>query len=769
MGMLPADVTSFVGRRQELQDVRGMLAAGRLVTLTGTGGVGKTRLALRAAARVQRTFPDGAWLVELAAVQDPALVAKTIGMTLGLRDAEEDPAGRLAEYLRDRALLLVIDNCEHLAAVCAALVARLLPVAPGIRVLATSRHVLGVDGEYVYRVPPLAVGTVRDLAAAEALDVVRLFKDRAAAASGGFTIHQQNWVQIVEMCRRLEGIPLAVELAAAWTRVLSVDDLLDRMGTLLTGPRAAGRSQTLTATLDWSHQLCAPNEQRLWAGLSVFAGGFDLSAAEAVCADGGIDAAEVPDLIAGLVDKSIVNPDRATTPTRFRLLETVREYGLRQLRAVGGEDAARIRHRDHYLRLAERWSAQWRRSIAQFDIQAEARSEHANLRAALGFSLGRRDQEATGLRLAVMLHFHWLFCGHAAEGRRWLEQALNLYPEPSRDRAKALGILAFALSLMGYGSATYSLAQEADAWAREHDDPDMLAHTVFSLGAYYFLTGDTEKASPLFREAITRFEALGEPSSFLLQIHAAVAQAELWQGHLAEGTAFAVRGLELCAGTDEQSARGGLLFARALGQWMQGSYEEAASDVTRAVRLAHAFNDVLGAVTWLELLCWTTAALGRLERAAELLGVAHRLWAMGGGQPLLGSLQMVDAHEACERDIIDALGHERYQAAFDRGAAASAGFDQAISYAVGTANDTPTTPGISAPPTGAEIPARWAPLSEREYQVAELVAEGLTNKDIALRLVISRRTAESHVVHILDKLGFNSRSQIATWLVSGRR
>jgi len=766
MGTLPAELTSFVGRRQELVDSRALLASGRLVTLTGGGGVGKTRLALRIAAQVRRTFPDGVWMVELGAVEDAALLAKTIGMAFGLRDADDDPAARLANFLRDRSLLLVLDNCEHLAQECAEVVGPLLLAAPGIRVLATSRHVLGLDGEHVYPVSPFAVGEVRDLSNALDQDVVRLFADRAAAASTGFAVSQANWSQVVEVCRRLDGIPLAVELAAAWLRVLSVDELLDRLDNafqLLTrGHRMApSRQQTLAATLDWSHKLCTAQERTLWARLSVFVGGFDFSAAEEVCSGDDLDPLE---LLAGLVDKSIVQPDHGTGSTRFHLLDTIRQYGLERLRANGEEPVVRERHRDHYLRLAERWSRDWRHSIAQLEIKAQAEAEHANLRSALEFSLTTPGQQAIGLRLAVALHFHWLFCGHAAEGRVWLERALELNPQPSRDRAAALGIASYALSLMGYGSTIYSYSREAEAWARERDDEDILAHAVFMLGAYYFLTGDIEKSVPLFREALGRLQALDESTSFVLQLHSAIAQAEIWQGHPRDGLATARRGLGLCDATGEQYARSALLFACALSEWMLGRYSEATTRLAEGIRLAQAFNDVLGAVTWLELLCWTTAAMRHFERAAELLGVAHKLWPMGGGRPMLASLQMTDAHDTCERDTMDALGPNRYQAAFDRGAAASVEFDEAITYAVGPEAIPADSAESRAFQSGGSL--KRDPLSEREYQVAELVAQGLTNKDIALRLVISRRTAESHVVHILDKLGFSSRSQIATWLTT---
>jgi DNA-binding CsgD family transcriptional regulator len=467
-------------------------------------------------------------------------------------------------------------------------------------------------------------------------------------------------------------------------------------------------------------------------------------------------------VLALLVDKSIVQPEQEPGQTRFHLLETIRQYGLAKLRAAGGVDAVRELHRDHYLRLAEQCRRDWDRGSGQAEAYARTRPEHANLRSALEFSLSTPGQEAIGLRLAVALHYFWLFCGHAAEGRRWLERALQLNPGPSRDRANALWITAFALSRMGYAATIYSYSREAESWARENGDDDVLAHALLVLGGYYFLGGEIEKSAPLFHQAMSRLEALGETSSFLLQLHSAAAQAESWQGQVHEGLAIAARGLELCDVTGEQYARSALLFASALSHWMLGEYEEAVKGVTEGIRLAQTFNDVLGAVTRMELLCWTTAAMRHFVRAAELLGVAQELWAMGGGRSMLGSLQMTDAHDTCEREVLEALGPQRYQEAFNRGVAAGVEFNQAITFAVGPVA-TDARPADAVRSAGSRRPGS---LSEREYQVAELVAQGLTNKEIAQQLVISRRTAESHVVHILDKLGFSSRSQIATWLTT---
>jgi DNA-binding CsgD family transcriptional regulator/tetratricopeptide (TPR) repeat protein len=573
----------------------------------------------------------------------------------------------------------------------------------------------------VYSVQPLA-------------EVTELFEDRAAAV--GCSLGAGDQPQIAEICRRLDGLPLAVELAAAWLRVLSIDDLLARMDAL-----APGRAQIL----DWSYELCTPDERLLWARLSVFVGGFDLAAAEAVsCAE--------LQVLSGLVDKSIVQSDGG----RLHMLETLRQYGLERLRSDDAEYAVRVLHRDHYLRLAERCSEDWARAQGQIAAHRRTEPEHANLQTALEFSLSTPGQEAVGLRLAVALHYHWLFCGHTAEGRSWLDRALVCNPEPSRDRARTLWMCAFARCLTGYASTVYPYATEAETWAQENGDDEVLAHALLVQGGYWFLTGDTPRCEPLFQQAIALLEGAGQPSSVLLQLHSALAQPYVWQGRASKGLELARRGLELCEASGEQFARCSLLLARSLAQWALGAYDEADAGLVDAIGLARTFNDVLGTVIAVEVLCWVKAARGQHVRAAELLGMAGRIWSIGGGSPMLGSLHMRDAHDTCAAEVLATLGSERYRAAFERGVALAADFDRAITAVIGA---EPAAAGSES----------LEPLSAREQQVAELVAQGMTNKEIAARLVISRRTAESHVVHILDKLGFGSRSQIATWMATRQR
>src|SRR5215469_3421966 len=335
-GNLPAELTSFVDRRNELAEVKRLLAASRLVTLTGPGGVGKTRLALRAAAGLRRAFRDGVWLVQLDQVRDEALVAQAVTRALGLQDrAGYAPAAALADYLAGRQVLLVLDNCEHLVDAAAKLADRLLRAAPGLRVLATSRESLNIAGETVLAVPPLAAPEAgRRLTVAELarFPAAGLFAERAAQVVAGFALTEANVAAVAGICRRLEGLPLAIELAAAWLPVLSAEQidarLGDRLGLLTRGGRARpARQQTLRASIEWSYELCSQAERLLWARLSVFAGGFELDAAEGVCTDRRLVADQVLELLATLADKSILIASPGEGVARYRLPETLREYG----------------------------------------------------------------------------------------------------------------------------------------------------------------------------------------------------------------------------------------------------------------------------------------------------------------------------------------------------------------------------------------------------------------------------------------------------------
>jgi predicted ATPase len=434
LGNLPVDVTSFVGRRRELSEARRLLGGARLLTLAGAGGVGKTRLALRLAAEVRRTFPDGVWLADLAPLQGGELVAPTVMAALGLVDhSMRLPVDTLVEYVAGKRLLLVLDNCEHVLDWCAVLAARLLSETAGLRILATSRQLLSVEGEQVLEVPPLSVPHPDRLSAAGSLieyEAVRLFAERAAAVVPGFAVTAGNGAVVARLCQELDGIPLAIELAAVRLRVLSAEQILERLDDryrLLTGGSrtALPRHQTLRAAIEWSYDHCSPSEQILWVRLSVFSGGFDLETAEEVCAGEDIAQQDVFELVTGLVDKSILAREEHGSRVRYRLLETIRQYGQLRLTESGQEESLRRRHRDYYHQLALRADAAVM-SPRQTQWLLHLRPDLPNIRVALELCLTEPGQAQAGLQIASALQYYWLFYGLLREARQWLARGLRL-------------------------------------------------------------------------------------------------------------------------------------------------------------------------------------------------------------------------------------------------------------------------------------------------------------------------------------------------------
>jgi predicted ATPase/DNA-binding SARP family transcriptional activator len=409
-GNLPAEMTTFVGREQQLGQAQRLLETARLVTLTGVGGVGKTRLALWIGAQVSGMLRDGVWLADLAPLSDPDLLGRTVAEALGIRDHSTRPSvDILIKRLRNKHLLLMLDNCEHMVSAVAALVVTLLRAAPGLRVLATSRQRLGVHGEHVLLVPPLTVPFDENAELPLThYEAVRLLADRAVASAADFQITEHNRVAVIQLCQRLDGIPLAIELAAVRLSTLSQEEVLERLDDrfrLLTSTHAQVTPpyhQTLRAVVDWSHDLCSEPEQLLWARLSVFSGGFDLAAAEAVCAGDGIAGEDVLDILSSLVHKSILAASNHGNRTRYRLLETIRQYGQQQLNDLGQGPALRRAHRDYYQDMTIRAAAQWCGS-REIEWMYQLRQELPNLRVALDFCLTQPDQAQAGLEIAANL------------------------------------------------------------------------------------------------------------------------------------------------------------------------------------------------------------------------------------------------------------------------------------------------------------------------------------------------------------------------------
>jgi predicted ATPase/DNA-binding SARP family transcriptional activator len=642
---LPERLTSLVGRDDELRDVGKLLEAHRLVTVVGPGGAGKTTVAVELARRLDGGYPDGVWLVELASVGDPALLPEVVGAAVGLREESPEPgtpppapAERLAGFLRDKALLLVLDNCEHLVAACAELVGRLLRTAPRVRVLATSREVLGVAGEVVWPVPPLAVpgpvpdpgdevaadsgaavlaGRGGDRAAPEVLagyDAVRLFAERAAAADPGFVLDAASAPAVAELCRRLDGLPLAIELAAARVRVLPVPEIAARLGDRFRllgggGRTSDPRQRTLRATVDWSWELLEEPDRRLWRRLAVFAGGWTVAAAEAVCGGHGLEADEVLDGLFRLVDRSLVVA-AGGEPARFTMLESLRAYGAERLAEAGEADAVAARHTAFFLKLAEeaathRTARPWLRRV---------RADYDNLRAVLERVVAAGDLD-TALRLAGALGWFWS-TDHTIEGRQRLAGVLALAEgrPPTLGLARVLQAVAMAEVALTPTEATVAAARRSRELFERFGDRQGVAFSKLLIGwAELQRGGPGDAALRLVEEAEATFTELGD----------------------AWGQAFA--------------GHSRFVFE----SYHHGLSERAKAAGRQALERYRALDDQFGLAQAQFTLAEMASALGDLEAAkAGYAGVVAAardggpLWALMASLVRLGSLLVLEGEEA---------------------------------------------------------------------------------------------------------------------------
>jgi predicted ATPase/DNA-binding CsgD family transcriptional regulator len=517
---LPTQLTSFVGREKELADVRHLFQNTRLLTLIGPGGTGKTRLSLEAASEVLDQYPEGVWFVELAPILDQSLVPRTTAMTIGLRDEPQRPViDMLCDYLREKKILIVLDNCEHLVDACSQLADRILRAAPDTRILATSREALGIGGEVTYRVPSLELPDLSRLPPVESLcqyEAVRLFIDRATAAVPTFTVTNHNAPSLAQVCHRLDGIPLAIELAAAKIRVLSIEQIAkrldDRFRLLTGGSRTAlERHQTLRAAIDWSYNLLSPAEQVLFQRLSVFVGGWTLEAAESVCEGGSVNSEEILNLLEQLIHKSLVLKEEEQSESRYQMLETIRQYALEKLIQAGEEQGIRDRHLLYFLKLSEQIEPGLV-GPGQKEWFARTENERNNLRVALGHAIGT-DVEA-GLYISGRLELFWRNFD-SREGKRWLAEFLQKPESKGYPHARAKALFTQGRILFGdfeqYDEAE-SVSNEALALFRAVGDPDGEVDSLVSLG-WIFSRGsmaDPAKAVNFTEQALTLAQSLGD-------------------------------------------------------------------------------------------------------------------------------------------------------------------------------------------------------------------------------------------------------------------
>ncbi len=688
-----------------------MLADCRLVTIVGPGGVGKTRVALVAAAQAAAGYPDGPWIVELSGLRDPALLPNTVASVLGLPEQDARSAlDAVLEYLRDRRLLLILDTCEHLLDACADLAQAVLHEAPGVTVLATSRQPLDMPAEHTFPIGPLPVPENDRLALTGGAagtgargpaggDAVELFALRAATAVPSFSVTAENVADVIRLCRRLDGIPLAIELAAVQLRRLPLDVLVQRLDhrfeALSSGrPGALPRHQTLRTAIEWSYELCSPAERRLWARLSVFAGTFSLTAAEEVCAEVALERPDVVSALIALVDKSVVLREGE----RYRMLDTVREFGAERLESTSEVAACRARHIAWYLRFARYFGVHFAEND-QMDRYHELREAHANLRAALEYALEAdgdpgpapaggaessqaagaagllvtavaRERWRAGAEIACSLYGYWQISGLLGEGGYWLTKVLDRFTEPGAERARALVNRGFLRSFQGHIADALADCEAGTAMALVLGDDAISArgyqHTMLTLT---FL-GRHDEASKVTDEARSRLRAVGDKAGELM-LMAQLGHLHQLSGRPADCVAVCEEGLAMLgADTGEQWISTYLLAVSGFALFqMPGREADCEAVLRQALAGKQELGDVIGMAYSLDTLGWLSVKTGDPLRTAWLLGAADPLWERGGGERFSGTAIMEEAHQQAADAARAAVGAARYEREFAAGAA----------------------------------------------------------------------------------------------------
>lgn len=752
---IPHAATSYVGRRHEVVEVRAALRPGHLITLTGTGGVGKTRLAEAVATRVAREFADGAVFIDLTELRDGAPLPDLVATRLGLHNRSDRPTPQVVvDSLRERALLLVLDNCEHVVDAAATFAAAVVADCPKVTILATSRQSLGVDGEHVFRIPPLAVPADDVPPSPDELirhDSVRLFVERAMAAAAGFELTAENADAVVAICRALDGLPLAIELAAARLRSLSPWQIADRLTRVLplltsTSRTAPERQRTLQATIDWSFALCSPAEQAVWQRASVFAGTFDLPAAERVCAAADLPAEDVLNAVDGLLDKSVLVRDDHGEIARYRMLETLREHGRSLLDEQGDTVRVLREHRDWIDQLTATADAEWV-SPNQVPWIKRLGREQGNLRAALEWSITEPGEAGAALRIASRLDEYWTAYGHSMECRQRLDRALAATPADHPDRPRALAACALhAVWHLDFDGADRLLA-EADRMADDLGEQFRASLTYVRALAAQMRTDP--RAADLAAEAAAVFRAHGDVRRELHPLWIHGVSKGYRGGDMEAGRAALHRMLELCAAHGETRYRSMAEFGLAFLEVELGDVAVADDFARKAMRGATSIGERTGTAYLLDALAWIADRMGDHVRAATLFGAAGKVWQAVGSAP---EVAVSGPHRAHKANTLSALGDERFTRAYTAGRAMTS--EEAARFALGEPE----------PDEG----ARPELLTRRQWEVAELVAAGLSNRHIAAKLVISERTADTHIQNILTKLDLHNRAHIAAWFTERR-
>jgi predicted ATPase/DNA-binding CsgD family transcriptional regulator len=766
-GRLPSEASDFIGRAAELCRVETLLRGSRLVTLVGPGGVGKTRVARRAMEQAAAGYRDGVVFVPLSALLDPELLPHTVARQLNLPEQSRgSQLDAVLTHLRDQSVLLVLDTCEHIIDACALFAEAVITETREVTVLATSREPLDVTGESCYVLPRLGLPG-DDTPAQGSTDAIELFALRAAAVVPGFTVNDENRASVIRLCRRLDGMPLAIELAAVRLRALPLAELaeridrrLDRRLTILTGGSEGGdtRHRTLRDAIGWSYDLCTPAEQALWARLSVFAGSFSVEAAEEVCAGAELGAGQIFDTVIRLVDKSVIARDEAAVgqPTRYKMLDTIREYGADQLASSGIEADVRNRFVTRYLSMA-RYFGEHVVDDDQLVRFRELQREHANLGAALGYTLdaaeGNRYHD--GAELAIALYGYWHMAGLLREGKYWLDKVLERFPDPSSaERGWALVVRGYLGAMQGEADEAVADATAGTKIGEQRGDPKLVGRGYCYLTLGLTIAGRYDEARSAGAQAEQRLQRLNDRAGLrILDVHLAhVSQLSGDPEGALRYAAQVTRRFGEGSDTSEIKERWAQGWAYAISAmalyWDPASHEETVTTTSKALLAKHELGDVMGMAYCLEIHGWLAARAERHVRAAWLLGAAKPLWDRAGGM-LGGTAALLAVHQEAMGKAQAGFTGKRFQAVFEE--AGRHPVEQLVSFAVSD-DDEPTAEG-----------SRWrmpGTLTFREAEIADLAARGMSNRQIAEHLFISKRTVDAHLDHIYAKLGISSRVEL---------
>ena len=767
---LPAAATNFVGREVEMVEVKRTLAVPGILTLVGTGGCGKTRLALEVARELVGTYPDGVWLVELAPLPEGTLVVQAVAAALGVR---EQP-GRLLldtllDYLGNKEMLLVLDNCEHLIDATARLTDALIDSCPRLRILTTSREPLGTTGELSWHVPLLSAPSAHQTPTTEELEgyeSARLFVDRASVRHPGFELTPKNTTAVARVCAGLEGIPLAIELAAARVGVLSPEQISERLGhslKLLTGDdqTAHQHHRTLRAALDWSYELLSEPERALFKRLSAFARGFALEAVESVGAGGSIEEEDVLDLLSWLVDKSLVVAEESwKRGARYRLLEPVRQYARGLLEESKEAGPISYRHAAFFLALAEKAEPELR-GAGQVEWLERLEEDNDDLRVAMAHLLETNELE-DAVRLAWALWKFWLIRGHQGEGRRWIEAALARGENLSaHTQAKALWVQASTYYGIASPENMERVCQKAASLFQQVGDRLGLAYALAGKASALMQRGDADGAIALFEEAEPYILEAGDKWALSGGL-GHMGSIYLGQGAYEQAARYFEEGLAVSREIGNRLASSAALYGLALAAQGRGDHERAARLYAEGLKLSSEAGDKANIAYCIEGLAQVATAQGEMGHAARLFGAAETTLETAGGV-LYPYAQDRSVHEQAVDELRSLLGEAAFSAAWTKGSTMS--LNEAVEYALSGGETIPPTDAVAEQPSAG---VQAATLTRREEEITASVARGLTNRQIASEFSISEHTVANHVAKILRKLGLGSRSQLTVWLMERR-